>query len=351
MTRGEIPRSGWGRNAFRIVVLLAMLVFPALPAVASLAEDSSLYDAISEGDVQGVSEALKKGANPDRPREEMGISPLSLAARVPLFLRYESGREKIALEILKLLFEAGAKIGRKDITILHCAAVTGNTAILEFLVAKGADVNGEDGEGNSPLSLAIENDHPEVVEALLRHGARPMTPPQTAQIKFVAAARKGDTVKMNGLLSQGAQVDGKTPTGQTALVVAASAQQEVSVNWLLRNGADANLSAKQASLEAPPLWHAVLCNPSTFNLFVPLLLLRHGALVSPTDEHLKQTPLHLAVRLGNLVAVAMLLNGGADLKALDANGKTPLDYAEDEQIIKALKAAGAKKAAEASNGS
>ena len=341
MTRGEIPKSGWGRNTFRIVVLLAVLVFPALPVAASLTEDSSLHDAISEGDAQGVSEALKKGANPNRPPEEMGISPLSLAARIPLFLRHESEREKIALEILKLLFEAEAKISKKDATILHCAAIAGNTAILEFLVGKGADVNGEDGEGNSPLSLAIENGHPEVVEALLRHGARPMTPSQIAQIRFVSAARKGDTVKMSGLLSQGAEIDGKTPTGETALVAATSVQQEVSVNWLLRNGADANLSAKEGSLEAPPLWHAVSCDPSTFNLFVPLLLLRHGALVSPTDEHLKQTPLHLAARLGNLIAVAMLLNAGADLKALDANGKTPLDYAEDEQIIKALKAAGA----------
>jgi ankyrin repeat protein len=85
----------------------------------------------------------------------------------------------------------------------------------------------------------------------------------------------------------------------------------------------------------------VLPDRSEFNFFVPLLLVRSGALISPTDPHLKQTPLHLAVRLGNLVAVATLLNVGADLKALDAQGKTPLDYAEDEQIISALKAAGA----------
>jgi ankyrin repeat protein len=144
---------------------------------------------------------------------------------------------------------------------------------------------------------------------------------------------------MSKLRSQGAGIDGKTHSGQTALVAAAAAQQETSVKWLLTEGANANLSAKVGSLEAPPLWHAMLCSPSSFNFSVPLLLLKHGALESAPDPRLKRTPLHLAAQLGNLLGVALLLNAGADLKALDAESKTPLDYAEDGRIINLLKRA------------
>jgi uncharacterized protein len=338
--KAEIPKLAWGRNTLRIIVFLSVLIFPVF-AIPASPPDSSLHDAISEGDVKGVMEALKQGADPNMPWEEMGLSPVSLAARIPLFLRHEGEREKIALEILKLLFEAGGKTGEKDATILHCAAVTGNTAILEFLISKGADLNGEDQEGNSALSLAIENEHPEIVEALLRHGARPISESEVVQIKFVAGARKGNIPKMSELLSKGAEINGKTRSGETALVAASCAQQEASVKWLLTKGADANLYAKEGSLEAPPLWHATLSNRSLFDFSVPLLLLRHAAVPSATDRYLKQTPLHIAAWLDNLLAVAMLLNAGADVKALDAQGKTPLDYTEDAQIISLLKGAGA----------
>jgi ankyrin repeat protein len=168
-----------------------------------------------------------------------------------------------------------------------------------------------------------------------------MTESEITQIRFVSAARKGNILKMSDLLSKGAQINGKTRSGTSALVAAATVQQEESVKWLLANGADPNLYAKEGALEAPPLWHAVLCNRSLFDFSIPLLLLRHGAFPSGADSYLKQTPLHIAAWLDNMVAVALLLNAGADVKALDAAGKTPLNYAEDDRIINLLKAAGA----------
>jgi ankyrin repeat protein len=340
MKKGLLPQRIALRSILRISILLTASIFPAV-AVAAPPFDSSLHDAISEGDVKGVAEALQAGADPNSLSEGAGASAISMAADIPLFLHDGKETEKIALEILKLLFEAGAKISEKDSIILHCAAEKGNTTLLEFLISKGADPNAEDGEGNSPLPLAIENGHLEIVEILLRHGARPMTESEIAQIRFVSAARKGNILKMSDQLSKGAQINGKTRSGKTALVAAAIAQQEGSVKWLLANGANPNLYGKEGPLEAPPLWHAVLCNRSLFDFSIPLLLLRHGALPSLTDPYLKKTPLHIAAWLDNVLAVATLLNAGADVRALDAAGKTPLDYAEDQRIINLLKAAGA----------
>jgi ankyrin repeat protein len=328
------------QSIFRMAVFLAALVLPAIAVTAPLS-DSMLHDAIGIGDVKGVMEALQAGADPNSLLEGTGLSAIEMAANIPLFLHEGKESEKLSLEILKLLFEAGARMGEKDSTILHCAAIKGNAAILEFLISKGADLNGEDQEGNSALSLAIENEHPEIVEALLRHGARPIAESEVVQIRFVSAARKGNILNMSELLSKGTEIDGKTRSGKTALVAAACAQQEKSVKWLLTKGADANLYAKEGSLEAPPLWHATLSNRSLFDFSISLLLLQHGAVPSATDRYLKRTPLHIAAWLDNLLAVAMLLNAGADVRALDAEGKTPLDYTEDIQIVNLLKAAGA----------
>jgi len=69
-------------------------------------------------------------------------------------------------------------------------------------------------------------------------------------------------------------------------------------------------------------------------------LLASGAAVNGTDKTYSATPLHLAVRGGHRSAAEALLAARADLKAKDAFGKTPLDYAESaglEELIRLLR--------------
>ena len=54
---------------------------------------------------------------------------------------------------------------------LTTAAREGNLAVAEEMLAKGADVNFQDGEGKSALMLAAESGHTEVVRVLLEAGA------------------------------------------------------------------------------------------------------------------------------------------------------------------------------------
>ncbi len=42
----------------------------------------------------------------------------------------------------------------------------------EFLIVKGADVNVKGDEGETPLSVAKNKDHTEIVDILLKHGAK-----------------------------------------------------------------------------------------------------------------------------------------------------------------------------------
>ncbi len=59
-----------------------------------------------------------------------------------------------------------------DRTPLHDAAQGGHVAIAKLLIANGADINAKALMGQTPLRLAKENRHKEMVELLKRHGAK-----------------------------------------------------------------------------------------------------------------------------------------------------------------------------------
>ncbi len=56
-----------------------------------------------------------------------------------------------------------------------------------------------------------------------------------------------------------------------------------------------------------------------------------------------ETSLHLAVREGNLIVAKALVDRGADVNAKNKCGKTPLDLAETDDLVKLLRKHGAKK--------
>jgi ankyrin repeat protein len=94
-----------------------------------------------------------------------GATALSFAAR--------EGHEAIG----RLLLGAGAKVDAADSrrwTPLMYAAVNGHADFVKLLLEKGAKVNAKEAKGRTPLLLAATyGDHPAVVQALLAGGADP----------------------------------------------------------------------------------------------------------------------------------------------------------------------------------
>jgi ankyrin repeat protein len=79
----------------------------------------------------------------------------------------------------ELLISHGAEVSvkeslgeRKGLTPLHRACARGYRAIIKMLLARGADINSKTDMGDTPLSLAKENKHTEIVELLRKHGAK-----------------------------------------------------------------------------------------------------------------------------------------------------------------------------------
>lgn len=91
-------------------------------------------------------------------RDRTGMTPLIHAASFP------------SPETVKTLLDAGADInaagGQEKWTALMMAAAEGNTAVVELLVAQGADVDTLDTDGESAAHFAREKGHTAIAEFL-----------------------------------------------------------------------------------------------------------------------------------------------------------------------------------------
>lgn len=338
-----------------LVLILASVgcVQPAFVFVAhaQTKTETRFGDALSKLDIDAVRAALKAGADPNERYGGRGRSAIYRAVSTVMSSRYEDPpmpldeAEQKAIAILDVLFEAGAQLHSYDSTILHAAAIEGAKSITKYLLDRGADPNGADGAGNTPVILGTYYNHPEVVKLLLDHGAKRLDAITSAQIRFIAAAGRGDLIAMKRELSGGARVNNQSPTKQTALVEAAEGGHYSVVRELLALGANPNLPGDGPGGPTTALHAAVFKNKLYFekgNAEIVLLLLKAGARVSSTESYKHKTPLHIAAEVDNPIAVRMLLEAGAKVMPKDDDGKTPLDYAESADVIKLLKSYGAK---------
>jgi len=96
-------------------------------------------------------------------RDDNGDTPLLWAAM--------RGNRAIA----DLLLAHGADVNARDTahgaTPLHMAVRNGHRAVAELLAAHGADLKARDKEGKTPLGWAVAEHRPEIADLLRRHGA------------------------------------------------------------------------------------------------------------------------------------------------------------------------------------
>jgi len=208
------------------------------------------------GDLGDVLALLEQGFDPDAP-DRHGFTFLARAAqydRLDLMrLLLDAGADPNApcrwgltplmmvksAEVAEALLAAGAEVNavtqfnRSGMepakTALMKAAQGGRLAIVELLLAHGADTEMRDSEGRSALIDAAASGHAEVARVLVEAGAR---------VGLVEAAALGDSTTVKAFLSAGADLDGDL-TG-SALWWAAGNGQAEAVRLLLDGGADVN---------------------------------------------------------------------------------------------------------------
>ncbi len=174
---------------------------------------------------------------------------------------------KYALYIFVII---GFSIARADSYVDFFRAVkTDNAATVKALLASGFDPNALSEGGQTPLYLAIKDESPKVVEALLASPAVKieLANPAGETALMMAAMRgrldwtrqlvaMGAAVRRDGwtplhyaasgpnvevvrfLLEQGAEIDAIAPNGASPLMMAARYGAEASVRLLIARGAD-----------------------------------------------------------------------------------------------------------------
>jgi len=123
---------------------------------------------------------------------------------------------------------------------LFDAALCGDLANLQTLIAAKADVNSKDGSGFTPLILAAERGHAACVKLLIDAGADVNAKSILKYAALDEAAKSGNSNCVKLLISSGANVDAKDRHGWTALMRAANWGCADCVEALIAAGADVN---------------------------------------------------------------------------------------------------------------
>ena len=140
----------------------------------------SLMVATYQGRLDIMELLLAKGAEPNI-EDKTGITCLMVAiGKAPqgyFDIRFTDDDFK-RFEMVKMLLQHGARINhasKKTIENALTVAVThgAQDILIEYLVKKGADINRSDCKGNTPLSIACNNNTPiEIIKLFLNNGAK-----------------------------------------------------------------------------------------------------------------------------------------------------------------------------------
>lgn len=223
------------------------------------------------------------------------------------------------------LLEAGADASYQQTSgerssALHRAAASTSAACVRALLDAGAStlVNAEDASGRLPITAAAEAGKEANVELLVEAGSRV---PGDA---LILACQNGHFDVATALVEAGADVNYRDDDiGAAALHLAASNSHLALVKLLLAKGADANVVEKRGFT---PLMMA----GSEGYLPVVVELLKAGADVNKvsTPESGSLTALHIAVQSRVPLVIAFFISVGADVDAVDADGKTARQLGE-----------------------
>uniref|UniRef100_A0A8C5CRC9 Poly [ADP-ribose] polymerase n=1 Tax=Gadus morhua TaxID=8049 RepID=A0A8C5CRC9_GADMO len=254
-------------------------------------------------------------------------------------------------QVTELLLRKGANINEKNkdfMTPLHVAAERAHNDILEVLQKHGAKVNAVDTLGQTSLHRAALAGHIQTCRLLLSYGADPSivslqgftaaqmgneavqqilnenVPTRNSDVdyRFLEAAKAGDLDTVQQLCTpQNVNCRDLEGRHSTPLHFAAGYNRVAVVEYLLHHGADVHAKDKGGLV---PLHNA--CSYGHYE--VAELLVRHGASVNVADLW-KFTPLHEAAAKGKYEICKLLLKHGADPTKKNRDGNMPLDMVKD----------------------
>ncbi|XP_031345955.1 ankyrin-1-like isoform X2 [Photinus pyralis] len=244
-----------------------------------------------------------------------------------------------------LSMEQEAEI-RASITGLHVAASVGDLSLARSSLAEGLSVNCEIKYYRyTPLYFAIKNNRLEMVNFLIARGADLKHKVQKGFMPLSYACQEGHLDIVNTLIAHGADLNTKSDDLYTPLHLAAGGGHLDTINVLVKNGSDVNAASRARTR---PLHHAV----QSGNLEVIKTLISHGSdinagctilslIITRYSDHtvdFNVTALHLGAKLGRSDIVKVLLKAGANCDAITQHKITSLHFACRGGFVEVVKA-------------
>jgi len=278
---------------------------------------TALYAAAAHADPAMTAKLLAAGADANTPLMS-GETPLMEAA----------GRGNLATvrALLSNKANPNARESNGGQTALMWALSHRQSAVVEELVNRGADVHAGSKTGFTPLMFAAQTGDVDSARILLRAGAKPNdAQPKTALTPLMIASAMGHTEAVNLLLDNGANPNLVDANGYTSLHrVVRDSDYGINlagkdailtvVKSLLKHGANPNARLSQDKEKAAE---------EIKNGAVAIEGKRTAVTV---DEIILQgaTPLFLAAEVNNLDVIKTLVDAGADPLIASERGTTPL---------------------------
>ena len=377
----------YGNLGLPIQIRSSLLAFPLQIQIAALSEDSWTTNT-------GWNEALLRWA--------ARVGQLSLVES--LISKFKSTPDlsrpsqwaaaKENLKVVERLLDMGAKVTSEpswsmyhweDPGILSGAALHGHEVVVQLLLARGADPNGEEAgmggeKGVRPLGRAVLGWHLGLAKLLLKYGADPNLRPtmdentssspgaeeNQGNPPLTVAAYIGHLPMVELLLANGADPTWESSSDswmdksgewrsskdrwqkpnwwiyyskRSALSSAIESGHEEIIEVLLRAGADTAMTDKNL----PLAWAAMAGEIAMVDL-----LIKHGT--GFELKELGETVLTVAARDGSAELVKLLIDRGVDVEGKDKDGRTTLSLAHMEGIFKILLDAGANVNSEDNSG-
>ena len=253
---------------------------------------SLLHFAAQSGNVIIIETMLSKGLDIDSRGETLGLTPVMVS------IIFEK------LEAAKYLLEKGAdeslKTTQGKIPLLSIASGAGSIAAVKMLLSHGCKIDARDSGGDTPLGHAARLGNTEVVEYLLAQGANPLLR-NTSDLGLLHLAALSDNVlTIKAVLSKNLDINARCAVlGITPLLFCLTQGKLEAANYLLAMGADENLKSKDGLT-------VLSAAAMSGNVAAIEMLLKRGHNPNSRDG-CDKTPLMWAAERGNKAAVEYLL--------------------------------------------
>jgi len=318
------------------IALIGWLAGTQFLAAAATAPNSSLLEAIRNGDIKAIRRSIEKGVEINT-RDERGNTALHLAAL------------NLDVDTVARLLKAGGNPNATNIwgdtPLIYSAS---SLEKVQLLLQNGADINGRATSGTTVLSAAgaFRNSY-RVVRFLLDHGAKP-DPKQPVEIRSAVLGGDVETVKL--LLAHGAVAKSESEDFmESPLVLAVAFDHEPIAQVLVKSSGPPEASV--GLLNTAVHWAgfgqkgAVARSSVLSGADVHAPFRQRNFLGSPRMDG--TLPLHWACynEHDDPELVRLLLQKGAEVNAVNEAGETALDWATKRGhrgMIAALTEAGGK---------